>query len=77
MSGVLNGALVFLQARLDPHKSSAKDLPVNLPPARSNDKQLEIVFINLIKNALDAMDGAQNGVPHRHGAVAKQRPRRW
>jgi signal transduction histidine kinase len=43
------------QAAVQVHRSLPSDLPLVL----SNEKQLEIVFINLIKNALDAMEGVR------------------
>jgi two-component system NtrC family sensor kinase len=41
-----------------------RDLPGDLPPVRSNAKQLEIVFTNLMKNALESMDGFKRSDPH-------------
>jgi signal transduction histidine kinase len=43
------------------HVMIQRDLPVGLPAIYGDAKQLEIVFVNLIKNALQAMDGMSEG----------------
>jgi len=64
VAAVLDGSLVFLKSRLGQGSVAVyRDLAKNLSPVQSNEKQLEIVFINLIKNALDAMEGAKTGRP--------------
>jgi len=58
VASVIDSGLATFKSRLGQTDVSVRrDLPPDLPPVRSNEKQLEIVFINLIKNALDAMEG--------------------
>jgi signal transduction histidine kinase len=59
---VLENSLATLQgliAQVEP--VIERNLQAGLSPVRSNSKQLEIVFINLMKNSLEAMDGPMNG----------------
>jgi len=59
---VLAGALSALDHLLS--QSAVKvhrDIPERLPAIQGYAKQLEIVFINLIKNAVEAMDKAETG----------------
>ena len=61
---VLESSLSVLQTLVSDVKADIKrDVPGNLPPVRSNQKQLEIVFINLIKNALESMGGIRGKGP--------------
>jgi signal transduction histidine kinase len=56
---VLDRSLQLLDALVaDVQAEVKRDLPGNLPPVSSNPQQLEIVFINLMKNALESMEGA-------------------
>lgn len=65
VSSVLDSGLATLGSRLDHAEVSVrKELPLNLPAVRSNEKQLEIVFINLMKNALEAMECVKSDQPH-------------
>jgi len=65
ISSVLDSGLATLGSRLDHADVSVrKDLPHNLPAVNSNEKQLEIVFINLMKNALESMEIIEGGRPH-------------
>jgi len=65
IAGVLENSLSALGARLGQANVAVRqDLPKDLPPVQSNGKQLEIVFINLVKNALDAMDGFKTNDSH-------------
>jgi len=65
VSSVLDSGLATLEYRLGEGRDTVrKDLPHNLPAVHSNEKQLEIVFINLMKNALEAMEGVKSDQPH-------------
>jgi signal transduction histidine kinase len=57
MEDLIDNTLVYLQAHIGPTKVTIhRDFTHDLSPVFGNPKQLEIVFINLIKNALHAMD---------------------
>jgi signal transduction histidine kinase len=56
---VLQGSLALLDHTLRKHAINLKmECPSVVPPIRGNAKQLEIVFVNLIKNASEAMGSA-------------------
>lgn len=60
ISDALENSLSVLQPLVDRVQADVKrDVPAYLPPVRSNLKQLEIVFGNLIKNAIEAVGQRQ------------------
>jgi len=62
VSDLMDSSLVFLQSLVGQTKVSVRrDLPETLPCIYGDAKQLEIVFINLMKNAIEAMDKAETG----------------
>jgi signal transduction histidine kinase len=67
LAAVVNNVLAIMR-----HQTGVRDvtihldLPENLPPVRSNALQLEQVLVNLLTNALHALDAG--GTDHEHGA---------
>jgi signal transduction histidine kinase len=54
---VIDNSLAYLERAVhETRVTIRREMPKRLPAVRSNAKQLEIVFINLIKNALQAME---------------------
>jgi len=67
LSHVLNESISSLEPQLE--KSSVRvhyEVPAGLPLIRANAKQLEIVFVNLIKNAVEAMSETGIREQNRH-----------
>lgn len=74
LQNILNGSLTILDHLI--HKVGVTihlDLPPALAPIRGNAKQLEIVFVNLIKNAAEAMaDSIPSALARRLDVRAKE-----
>jgi signal transduction histidine kinase len=67
LSGTIRGSLAVLDQLI---RASAIDLqidvPDNLAPIQGNPKQLEVVFVNLIKNAIEAVLAVIHESPERN-----------
>ena len=58
LPGLVDDAIKLAQNRISLHKARAETrFPENLPPTHGDRQQLVQVFLNLILNALDAIDG--------------------
>ncbi|MEW6219021.1 MAG: response regulator [Thermodesulfobacteriota bacterium] len=62
VAGCIESALALCHNALKYHVTVRKDLAADLPPVMAYAHQLEQVFVNLFKNAADAMSQQQEGV---------------
>lgn len=61
LAGCLENALTLCRNALKYQVTVHKDLAPDLPPVLANAQQMEQVFVNLFKNAADAMTGQEKG----------------
>lgn len=61
LAGCIESALVLCHNALKYQVTVHKNLDADLPPVMANAQQLEQVFVNLFKNAADAMNQKRNG----------------
>jgi signal transduction histidine kinase len=67
LTKILQGSLSVLDHTLRKLTINLKaNIPTSVTPIRGNAKQLEIVFVNLIKNAAEAMAGVNTAVQQRN-----------
>ena len=62
LADCINNALTLCHNELKYHVTVHKEVEADLSPVMANGQQLEQVFVNLFKNAADAMDKKEKGL---------------